>query len=300
MSLQKYTALLKTIELGSISLAAQQMGYTQPAVSRMIADLEREWNVELLRRSRAGLEPSSVCLKLLPILRAIQDDCDALSFSVAEIHEAHQGLIRVGVFTSVADMWIPKLLKSFQEQYPNIRFELVNIYSYAEVEDYICRGKVDCGFVTLPTNQELNCNFLMRDELVAVLPPDHPLADAPVFPIAQLDGAPFIKFHEENDFEISRFLNQISYKPDPHYEVGSDHTLLSMVECGLGISISHALLADNPRYNVVYKRFDVSQYRDIAIATAKHGQVAGTTRLFVDHVTSHIATQQLCEFTKGN
>ena len=69
MSLQKYTALLKTVELGSISLAAEQMGYTQPAVSRMIADPEAEWNVELLRRSRAGLEASAVCLQLLPPIR---------------------------------------------------------------------------------------------------------------------------------------------------------------------------------------------------------------------------------------
>ena len=71
MSLQKYTALLKTVELGSFSLAAEQMGYTQPAVSRMIADLEEEWNVELIRRSRAGLEPSAICQQLLPILRSI-------------------------------------------------------------------------------------------------------------------------------------------------------------------------------------------------------------------------------------
>ena len=54
MSLQKYTALLKTVELGSISRAAEEMGYTQSAVSRMIADLEEQWGLDLLRRSRAG------------------------------------------------------------------------------------------------------------------------------------------------------------------------------------------------------------------------------------------------------
>ena len=54
MSLQKYTALLKTVELGSISRAAEEMGYTQSAVSRMIADLEDQWGLDLLRRSRAG------------------------------------------------------------------------------------------------------------------------------------------------------------------------------------------------------------------------------------------------------
>ena len=67
MSLQKYNALLKTVELGSISQAAEQMGYTQPAVSRMILDLEKEWNIELLRRSQSGLEVSSVCQRLLQI-----------------------------------------------------------------------------------------------------------------------------------------------------------------------------------------------------------------------------------------
>jgi tetratricopeptide (TPR) repeat protein len=174
MSLQKYLALLKTVELGSISLAAEQMGYTQPAVSRMIADLEAQWKVELLRRNRSGLEPSAACLQLLPILRSLQADCDALNFAVSEIHGAHTGLVRVGIFTSVADMWIPGLMKSFRQQYPKIEFELINMESYVEIESNIRQGKVDCGFVRLPTAHDLQVHFLMRDELVAVLPPDHP------------------------------------------------------------------------------------------------------------------------------
>lgn len=290
MSLQKYAALLKTVELGSISLAAQQMGYTQPAVSRMISDLETEWNVELLRRSRAGLEPSSICLKLLPTLRALQADCEALDFTIAEFHGAHTGLVRVGIFTSVADMWIPILLKSFQRQYPNIEFDLINMESYAEIENCIRHGKVDCGFVRLPTVNDLQTHFLMRDELVAVLPPDHPLVGAPVFPVAQLEGMPFIKLREKVDFEVSHFLDRISYKPKFRYEVSSDHTALSMVECGLGITIAHSLIANNSRYNVVCKRFDVCQHRDIAIATAKNVRLASTTQLFVDYVVSQIRT----------
>lgn len=290
MSLQKYAALLKTVELGSISLAAEHMGYTQPAVSRMIADLEKEWNVDLLRRSRAGLEASSICLQLLPTLRAIQADCEALNFTIAEFHGAHKGLVRVGVFTSVVDMWIPILLKSFRQQYPNIEFDLVNMESYAEIEDCIRHGKVDCGFVRLPAVNDLQVHFLMRDELVAVLPPDHPLVGAPVFPVAELEGMPFIKLREKVDFEVSHFLDRISYKPKFCYEVSSDHTALSMVECGLGITITHSLIANNSRYNVVCKRFDVYQHRDIAIATAKNVRLASTTQLFVDHVSSRIRT----------
>ena len=288
MSLQKYTALLKTVELGSISLAAEQMGYTQPAVSRMITDLEAEWNVELLRRSRAGLEASAVCLQLLPILRSIQADCEALNFTIAEIHGAHSGLVRVGAFTSVADMWIPDLLKTFQQQFPNIEFDLINMESYAEIESSIRHGRIDCGFVRMPTVNDLQVHFLMRDELVAVLPPDHPYADAPVFPVAKLEGAPFIKLREKVDFEVSHFLDSIPYHPKLSYEVSSDHTVLSMVECGLGMTITHSLIANNPRYNVICKRFDIGQHRDIAIATAKNVRLASTTKLFVDHVISRI------------
>jgi DNA-binding transcriptional LysR family regulator len=292
MSLQKYLALLKTVELGSISLAAEQMGYTQPAVSRMIADLEAQWQVDLLRRSRSGLEPSAACLQLLPILRSLQADCDALNFAVSEIHGAHTGLVRVGIFTSVADMWIPGLMKSFRQQYPKIEFELINMESYVEIESNIRQGKVDCGFVRLPTAHDLQVHFLMRDELVAVLPPDHPLADAPVFPVAQLADAPFIRLREKEDLEVSQFLDRIPDAPDFCYEVGSDHTALSMVEQGLGMTITHSLIANNPRYNVVCKRFDRGQHRDIAIATAKNARLAGTTKLFVEHVISQIGGSQ--------
>ena len=284
MSLQKYTALLKTIELGSISQAAEQMGYTQPAVSRMIADLEREWNVELLRRSRAGLEVSSVCRQLLPILQSIVENCEELDFAVGELHGVHTGLIRVGLFTSVADMWIPNLLRSFRCKYPNIGFDLIMVDSYAQIEESIRHGEVDCGFVSLPTTNDLQTRFLMRDELVAVLPREHPLADVEKFPVEELEGAPFIMFRETADFEISRFLASHPYAPDTKYTVSNDHTLLSMIEQGLGIGITHSLIAKNPRYGVVCKSFDYPQYRDIGIATAKNTRITNATKLFVDHV----------------
>ncbi len=290
MSLQKYAALIKTIELGSISQAAEQMGYTQPAVSRMIADLEKEWGVELLRRSRAGLEVSSVCQRLLPILRTIIADCEELEFTLGEFKGMRTGLVRIAAFTSVADMWIPKLLKSFQQMYPNIEFELVNLETYAEIEDCIRHGKVDCGFVSLPTTNDLQTHFLMRDELVAVLSTDHPLANEAVFPINQLDGAPFIKLREKADFEVSRFLDHIPYSPSLRYEVSNDHTILSMVEQGLGISITHSLIAENQRYRVVCKRFDKGQYRDIAIAAAKNARLTSATRLFIEHVRTQMGS----------
>ena len=151
---------------------------------------------------------------------------------------------------------------------------------------------MDCGFVSLPTNNDLETRFLMRDELVVVLPTDHPLADAPCFPIKQLEGTPFIKLREKEDYEVSRFLDHIPYVPSVRYEVSSDHTILSMVECGLGISITHSLIAETDRYNVVCKQFDKGQHRDIAIATAKNARITSATQLFIDHVCSNIGGEK--------
>ena len=172
MSLQKYFALLGAIDAGSISKAAQQLGYTQSAVSRMIADLEQEWGVELLRRSRAGIEVTSEGEQLLPAIRAIAAGCEDLDYSIRELHGIQTGLIRVGTFTTVEDCWIPMLLKSFQKQYPNISFKLMHSDNYEQIEHWIRRGQVDCGFVRMRAASDLQVHFLRRDQLAAGLPPD--------------------------------------------------------------------------------------------------------------------------------
>lgn len=110
----------------------------------------------------------------------------------------------MGTFTSVADLWMPGLLTSFQKMYPNIEFELLNSENYGEIESWIRCGTVDCGFVSLPTAEDLQTYFLRRDMLVAVLPENHPLAAAPFFPIDQLADQPVIKLKEDTDYEISR------------------------------------------------------------------------------------------------
>ncbi|MBR5538098.1 MAG: LysR family transcriptional regulator [Clostridia bacterium] len=289
MSLQKYAALLHAVELGSISKAAARMGYTQSAVSRMIADLEQEWGMPLLHRGRGGLEPTAAGQQLLPHLRAIVSDCSLLEYTVGELHGLHTGLVRVGTFTSVSDQWVPMLLTGFQQQYPGIEFDLMNSERYAEIEEWIRTGKVDCGFVSLPTVTDLDSVFLQRDMLMAVLPLNHPLTGSAVFPVEQLREERLIALKEDADYEIGRFLDALPVRPKPMYQVSSDHTILSMVESGLGVSIMHSLGARADRYRVSWKPFDVHQYRDIGIATAKGARLSGAARLFVEHVRRTLA-----------
>lgn len=285
MSLQKYFALLSTVETGSISKAARQLGYTQSAVSRMIADLEQEWGVELLRRSRSGIEITSEGQQILPALRAIAAGCSELDYTVKELHGIQTGLVKVGTFTTAEDCWIPALLKSFQKLYPNIAFNLINGESYEQIEEWIRRGQVDCGFVRMPAASDLQVRFLKQDHLAAVLPPEHPLANAAVYPMAQLKNETLIKL--KIDREIGRFLEGLTVQ----YEVSSDHTIFSMVESGVGVSIMHSLMAEDCRYQVVWKPIDQTEYRDIGIATGKSAHLSSVTKLFVEHVCTTLGQQ---------
>lgn len=291
MSIQKYIAYLKTIETGSITRAAAQLGYTQSAVSRMIADLEKSWGVTLLTRNRSGIEISSEGLMLLPKLQVICSGYESLNRTVAELHSHISGSIRVGTFSSFSCGLLPAIIKDFHEAYPHITFNLLN-GEYNEIAGWLRKGLVDCGFVALPAADDLDTTFLIQDSLVAVLPRDHPMAEAPYFPVDMLAYEDFINVREEQDYEIAKFLDELQQKPKIRYESSDDYAILSMVESGLGISVVHDLMLVPNRYNVVAKPFDLPIIRDIAVAVKKDAALSTIAQLFVDH-TKQWARRQL-------
>ena len=92
-----------------------------------------------------------------------------ISRMIADLKGLQSGLIRIGTISSVAPHWLPNILKEFQKDYPNIDYELL-LGDYTEIEDWIQTGKVDCGFLILPTRPEIETIFLMKDRLMAVIP----------------------------------------------------------------------------------------------------------------------------------
>ena len=88
---------------------------------------------------------------------------------------------------------------------------------------------------------------------MAILPEDHPLVSAPVYPIERLSSEDFINLKEEQDYEITKFLDHLQQKPNIRYEVSNDYAILSMVECGLGISVVHELMLHPNRYHICPK-----------------------------------------------
>ena len=289
VSVNKYQMFLKTVECGSFSKAAAEMSFTQSAVSHAVQALENELNITLLSRNRGGVVLTADGRALLPRIEKLCAAHHELMQSAAELNGMDAGFVRVATFSSVSAQWLPSILKSFGERYPNIEFEVVTGDYYGQSEDWILQGKVDCGFLRLPSVKHLQTYALYRDELQVILPCGHPLADSDPFPAASLSTEPFIFLEEGQDYEISAALDKMGIRPNVKYTAREDRTMLAMVSKGLGISLLPELMVRHSPYPVVACRAPERFYRNIGIAVKDKKALSAATRRFVDYVRGWVA-----------
>ena len=137
--MNRYVAFLKVLDLNSITKAAQTLGYTQSAVSQMIQSLEKELQLNLIRRSRNGVVLTEEGKKLLPYIERAVNEYHQLLEIDREILGLEDGLIRIGTLSSYSSQWLPRIIKEFQELYPRVRFRLRQ-GDYTTVPEYIRQG----------------------------------------------------------------------------------------------------------------------------------------------------------------
>lgn len=283
MNLQKYLAFVKTVEYGSFTRAAEVLNYSQSGVSRMIQDLERDWKVSLLERGRAGVKLTSEGIKLLPYAQSLCGEYEKLQAQVDELNGLQAGLIRIGTFASVATHWLPNIIRAFQKDYPNVDFELV-MGDYGEIEDWILEGRVDCGFLRLPADPALEVIPLARDNLVAILPQEHPLAALEKIPLEALCQDPFILLEKGDNREVSELFRRHGLAPRVRYTLWEDYAVMSMVEGGMGVSLLHRLILKRTPYQIEARELAVPAYRDIALALKSRQSASLAVQRFLNYL----------------
>ena len=294
MSIQKYQVFLHVMEAGSVSRAAEDMGLTQSAVSHALSSLEEDFGFKLLTRSRAGVRLSSEGKRILPAIRDILSAEERLRETVSSIHGLSTGTIRVASFSSVAVHWLPAMLKAFQEQYPQIRFKLLN-GDYHDVEQWLEEGAVDLGFVSLPTRAPGKVTPLMEDRLLVILPKDHPLASLDSFPIGYARQETFISLLESSDHDLRRALDAEGIRPHIRFITKDDYAIIAMVEQGLGTAIMPELLLRGRTDNIAALELKPQARRTIALAVTEQGQQSPAARMFADFVVQRVRSKALDE-----
>lgn len=284
MNIQKYMAFVKAAEFGSFTKAAEALDYTQSGISRMINDLETDWGVFLFERGRAGISLTSDGLKLLPQLKRICNEHEILMTQIEDLHDMQSGMIRIGTFSSVATHWLPNIIRIFKKDYPKIDFELL-LGDYTEIESWILNGRVDFGFVRLPSNTELETTFLEQDRLLVVIPQNHPLANCEKFPIKDLLNSPFMLLEKGAKAEISEIFEKHHISPQVNFTTWDDYAIMSMVENGLGISILPELILQRIPHKIIAKELEVPAFRTIGIAMREQKSLSLASKRFLEYLS---------------
>ena len=220
----------------------------------------------LLERSKSGVCLTSAGEQVMPFLRKVLNDHQELVGQIDRMNGMETGVVRIGTFASVAINWLPNIFAVLQKDYPGIEYEML-LGDYDEVEHWIDEGRVDCGFLRLPTLPKFDTLLLKQDEYKAVLPMGHPLAAKETVAVEELDGLPFLLL------EHVRFTTW------------EDFAIMAMVEKGLGVSILPDLILQRIPYRIEVRPLQQPYYRPIVLAMKQQAHLTPAVQKFIEYLS---------------
>ena len=250
--MERYFALLKILEIGSVTKAADAMGYSQSAVSQMVQSLESELSLKLLYRSRNGIKLTPEGEALLPYIQRTVNHYNAMLEKTRELKGLNGGLIRIGTLSSVSSQWLPGLIKDFQTLYPKVPF-LLHQGDYTTIPAWVRAGEIDFGFVNPDAEsvRGLHTIFVTSGGHKAVLHPDHPLAAQPWVTLEQLAKETFLLLEEGCLSEPLEAFRTLGLEPRVELRMHDNFSICSMVEANVGVSILPELALRKMNFRIV-------------------------------------------------
>lgn len=285
--MNRYIALQKIVELGSFTRAAENLGYTQPALSQMIASLERELGIKLLYRTRSGVHLTLEGERLYPFLQKTVAQYQTMQAIAGEIRGLDAGVIRVGTLSSISCHWLPPLIRTFQEKYPNVEF-ILHQGDNNSIPEWVRAGEVDFGFVNMSVYPQGGARLIRGGEYRAILPLDHPLAKASLVTLEELAAEPFLVIEEGSQSRPLEAFHQRGLTPRVKLRVHDDYSILSMVENGLGVSILPELVLRKTNYNVAILPISPPVTRQLGLIAREKHELPIASKYFIDHLFAHV------------
>lgn len=268
MDTRKYKVLLAVVDLGSFTKAAEELGYTVSGISHMMNSLEEEIGFKILFRSKKGVTLSHDGAELLPILRSIIKLEEKYEQTLSEMHDLNQGSIHIGSYPSVANHWLPRIIKQFNQQYPKIRIKITEGVNQ-EILKLLDEKRVDFGFASSQNIGNYKWIPLGTDPMIAVLPLNHPKADAEFYDLKDIEHDDFIVTAGGNDEDVSNLLRKYSLTPKISYQTFENYSALAMIEEGLGMSVMNELITKGRNVTLVKKKLNPPAFIELGILLPK-------------------------------
>ncbi len=242
MNLNQLRAFVTVADKGSFSVTAKVLGVSQPAVTLQIQSLEDSLGVELLDRQTRKVRLTDPGQVFYPVARQVLSRLETAQQQLEELSQQVKGRLVVGGSTIPGQHILPRILGLFKQRYPDVSVAL-EVADTRAIVDKITDREIDVGLIGAPVKKEhLISRELTADELVMVVPADHPLARKRKIPLTALSQHDFILREagsgtRQATQEFLRSHGMGLERLRVSMELGSSEAVVSAVEAGLGISI---------------------------------------------------------------
>lgn len=245
LNLRSLEAFRETMQCGSVTAAAARMGMTQPAVSRLIAQLEQEAGFGLFYRDKGRLSPTPEALMLYEDVDLAFGGLERIDALVRDIAVFNAGTLKIVAPPSLSEGVLSTILTGFIEKYPKVRIS-IDSRSTETAKTMVVNRTVDCGFGKLPLNRpEIATELLSSTDTVCVLRADHPLAQHEILTPQLLSGQPLIQLGKGSwtRSRIDEAFKSAGLLPDVKLETHTVGSAVAFAGRGLGVAMVNGLMA---------------------------------------------------------
>jgi DNA-binding transcriptional LysR family regulator len=266
--------------------ASRTLRLTQPAISKIVAGLEEELGTPLLVRERRRVRLTDAGSLVLDRARGILDSLRFLEEEVGELSTLRRGRLRVGTPPIVGVAFLPPLLAEFHALHPGVALELREEGS-RQIEELVRNRELDAGAVVLPTDEEAFATLpFVRDQLRAVLHPDHPLARRRAVTLRELADTPFVLYRPEFALHghILEACRRSGFQPTVVSESSHWDFIVAMVAANIGLAllpVTICRLLDRRQVRSVRLVEPVIPW-DVALVWRKEGYRSPATRAWLE------------------
>ena len=283
MDTQKYRAFVRAVELGSFSAAAEEMRFTPSGISHMAAAVEDEVGLTLLKRGRNGITLTSNGEEMMPVLRNLVHAEASVMQQASSIIGLARGHVTIGAYSSIASQWLPSIIKGFRDEYPGISIQLLEGV-HEEIDEWMAEDQLDFCRCSYRRGTELEWIPLKNDPMFAAVSKKHPFAKRKKVKPKECEGQPFIMPGRSNDLDVVDLLRKFSVGVDIEYTTIENYSAISMVECGLGISIMNELITKGRTADIVLVPFDPPQHINLGIGVKAMKTASPAAKKLIEYI----------------
>jgi DNA-binding transcriptional LysR family regulator len=230
-----YTAAKK----GNLSVAAQELYISQPAVTKAIQRLQEFYDIKFIDHIGKKLTLTDAGEVLYEIAEKIFELESRAEESIRDFQQRKRGHIRILSSESFGDYYLPHIIIPFSKAYPLVRISM-NILPTEQVVEHTATLNNDLGFISYPVEHpKLKLEEVLQDQLVIITRPDHRLTRKQTLSPRDLKGELLI-VHETGSAPrkaIEEYIRKNDLSVNIHLEISSNLAIKRAVEDGLGIAL---------------------------------------------------------------